>query len=143
MSGKNQFPKELNWQSTSPITGFLPLNNNTQGSGSVPSGVVTGTMSGTNTIYSQIVDVSRIDNSGLEINWTGNPVGTISFQGSVSGVNFYAVTDFNETLLQPAGSASGYLLNLNQWPWKYIMVQYTNTSGAGILTIFAQQKDLN
>lgn len=152
MSGKNQFPVSLGplgynlpgfgWQSTNPAIGFLPLNNNTVGVGSASSGVLDGVMSGTNTIYTQILDVSRMDNIGLEVNWTGAPTGTFSVMASDSGTNFHALT-FDPMLAQPAGAAGGYVVDLNQYPWKYLMLQYTNTSGSGILTVFGQLKDLN
>jgi hypothetical protein len=142
MSGKNQFPVTFQWQSTNPATGFLPLNLKTQAQGSVPSGVIAGTMSGTNTIYSQILDISRMDNQGLEVTWTGTPAGTFSVMVSNSGINFYALT-FNPVLTQPAGSAGGYAIDLNQLPFKYVMLQYTNISGTGTLTVYGQQKDLN
>lgn len=153
MSGKNQSPitlgpsstrnePGLSWQSASPAIGFLPLNNNTVGQGSVPSGVRNGTMSGTNTIYTQIIDVSRIDNMGLEVTWTGNPVGTITVNVSNSGISFYDLT-FDPALAQPSGSAGGYAINLNQLPFKYVMLKYVNTSGSGVLTVYGQIKDLN
>lgn len=140
MSGKNQYPTVLNWQSTNPVTGFLPLNNNTQGSGSVPSGVTAGAMTGTSTIYSQILDLSRMDNAGLEVSWTGTPVGSVAYSGSNSGSFFFPVT---LVTAQPAGSAGGFGVNLNQWPYKYILLQYTNVSGTGVLSVVGQFKDLN
>src|SRR5271165_3434178 len=151
MSGKNQSPITLgqlavgvppnspgmSWQATNPTIGFLPLNINSQSQGSPPSGVLLGAMSGTNTIYTQIVDVSRMDNCGLEVTWTGTPTGTFSVMVSNSGINFYSLT-FNPLLAQPSGSASGYAIDLNQLPFKYFMLQYTNTSGTGSLTVYAQ-----
>lgn len=142
MSGKNQYPTALNWQSTSPATGFLPLNNKTESQGSIPSGTLAGTMSSTNTIYTNILDLSRYDNSGLEVTWAGTPTGTISVMCSNSGINFYALT-FDPVLAQPAGSSGGYLINLNQLPFRYMFVQYVNSSGSGSITVYAQQKDLN
>jgi hypothetical protein len=159
MSGKNQTPITLgplaptisnlpfnspgmSWQSTNPATGFLPLGITAQGQGSPPSGLLDGPMSGTNTIYTQIVDVSRIDNCGLEVTWTGTPTGTFQVMVSNSGINFYALT-FNPALAQPSGSAGGYAVDLNQLPFKYFMLQYTNSSGSGVLTVYAQIKDLN
>lgn len=139
MSGKNQYPNTFNWQSTSPITGFLP--NHSQ-SGSIPSGVVSGTMTSTSTIYSQIMDISKMDNSGLEVTWTGTPTGTLSVLVSNSGANFYTLT-FSPALAQPAGSSGGYVINLNQVPFKYLLLQYTNASGSGTLTVYGQNKDLN
>jgi hypothetical protein len=142
MSGKNQYPLNFNWQSTSPVSGFLPTNSDTTNIGSKPSGVLAGSMSGTSTIYSQIVDISRMDNSGLEVTWTGNPTGNFQVMVSNSGVNFYALT-FSPALTQPSGTPDGYAVNLNQVPFKYLMLQYTNISGTGSLTIFGQMKDLN
>ena len=143
MGHKNLYSvnKGLSWQSTNPATGFLPLNANTQ-NGSIPSGVYTGTMASTNTIYSQILNITRMDNAGIEITWTGTPTGTIQIMCSNSGINFYALT-FSPLLNQPAGSGGGYLIDLNQVPFTYFMIQYTNTSGSGSLTAYAQLKDLN
>lgn len=138
MSGKNQHPVVFNWQATNPATTFLP--NSTQ-TGSAPSGVISGVMTGTNTIYSQIIDLSRMDNSGHELTWTGTPTGIIQVFCSNSGANFYALTIAG--LVSPVGSAGGYLLSLNQVPFKYLYFQYANTSGTGALTIYGQQKDLN
>lgn len=140
MGSKNQAPIVFNWQSTSPVTGFLPLKANQ--SGSVPSGTVNGAMASTNTIYSQIIDLSRMDNVGLEVTYTGTPTGTFQVMVSNSGINFYALT-FNPALAQPAGSAGGYAVNMNQLPFRYIMLQYTNTSGTGVLTVYGHQGDLN
>lgn len=140
MSAKNQYPDQANWQSTNPATGFLPLPVNQ--SSSKLSGITSGVMSGTSTIYSQIQDISRLDNKGLEVTWTGTPTGTFQVMVSNSGINFYALT-FNPALTQPAGSAGGYAIDLNQLPFKYIMLQYTNISGTGVLTVYGQSKDLN
>lgn len=142
MSGKNQAPVVFNWQSTNPQTGFLPVNNNTVNKGSTPSGVVNGTMTGTSTIYSQIVDVSKMDTIGLEVVWSGTPTGTLSVLVSNSGINWPSLT-FDPVLAQPAGSAGKYYVNIEQSGFKYIMLQYTNASGVGVLNVYGQVKDLN
>lgn len=139
MSGKNQFPYVFNWQSTNPVAGFLPTPYQT---GSKPSGTLLGTMASTNTIYSNILDISHYDNFGVEFNWTGTPTGTLSVLASNSGQNFYSIT-FSPSLISPAGSASGFLLNLNQFPWKYILLEYVNSSGSGSLSAYGQGKALN
>ena len=123
----------LNWVSLNPA----PFVANT-----APSGVLSGAMSGTNTVYTQIIDVTIKDNLGLELTWTGTPTGTIQIYASASGINFYPLT-FTPVLSQPAGSAGGYLIDLNQFPWKYIYVKYTNASGSGALTVYMTTKDLN
>lgn len=128
---RNSF--QFNWNTTTPVP-FIP---------NAPlSGVLSGVMSSTNTIYSNIQDLSNTDNQGLEITWTGTPTGTIQIMCSESGANFYALT-FNPTITQPAGSAGGYLINVNQVPWRYMMIQYTNSSGSGSLTTWIGSKDLN
>lgn len=139
MSGKNQYPFTLNWQSTNPQTSFLPQPQLYAG-GSQPSGVTSGTMSSTNTIYTNILCLERIDNVGLEVSWTGTPTGTLTYICSNSGKNFFPIT---LTTTQPSGSAGGFGVNLNQLPYKYFMVQYTNASGSGVLSITGQSKDLN
>lgn len=144
MSGKNQVPITLNWQSTNPATGFLPLNANTANGGSTPSKVPAGTMAATDTIYSQIMDVSRFDNIGLELVWSGTPTGAFQIMASVSGQNFTPLTFCSDFATdQPIGASGSLLVNLNNYPFRYFMVQYTNVSGAGSLTGSAQMKDLN
>ena len=133
MGDKKRNTFQFNWSATANI----PYSPN------VPrSGVTTGAMASTNTIYSNVVDISNTDNQGLEITWTGTPTGTISVMCSESGVNFYALT-FDPAITQPAGSAGGYLIDLNQVPWRYVMIQYTNASGTGSLFSYIGSKDLN
>lgn len=145
MSGKNQAPVPLNFQATDPRTGFLPVNANTVNKGSVPSGVLTGAMASTNTIYSQIIDISRMDVLAIELNWTGTPTGTFSFLVSNSAVNWPSIpiTAFTPAFVQPAGSAAFEGINLSGIGYKYFLLQYTNASGSGSLTAFGQVKDWN
>lgn len=128
---RNSF--QLNWNTTTPV----PFSPNTP-----LSDVLVGGMDNTDTIYSNIQDISNTDNQGLEITWTGDPTGTIEIMCSESGENFYALT-FNPALDQPNGSDGGYLINLNQVPWRYVMVVYTNASGTGSLSAWIGSKDLN
>jgi hypothetical protein len=139
MSGKKYFPIQLSFQSANPATGFLPQ---AKPYGSIPSGVYAGVMTGTNTIYSQIIDKQEYDNIGLELSWTGTPTGTIQIMASNSGINFYGLS-FSPLISQPAGSAGGYLISLNQHPWRYFMVQYTNTSGSGSFYTYGFFGDIN
>lgn len=133
MSGKSTFTVQLNWVATNPAP-YRAQN---------PwSGVTTGTMTGTNTIYTNIIDLTTKDNEGLEITWTGTPTGVISVLGSASGTTFYPLT-FSPSLTQPAGAAGGYLVSINQFPWRYLIIQYVNTSGTGTLSVYATAKDLN
>ncbi len=83
-----------------------------------------------------------MDNAGLEVTWTGTPTGVFEVQVSNSGISFYSLT-FDPVLGQPAGSSGGYAIDLNQLPFKYLLLKYTNASGSGTLTVYGQQKDLN
>lgn len=144
MSGKNQAPNTFNWQTTDPQLTLLPLNNNTYGIGSLPSGTLSGAMASTNVIYSNIIDVSRMDSVGIEVNWTGTPTGVLQVMCSNSGKsgNFFALT-FNPAFNQPAGGAGNEGLVLQQVPFKYLYLVYTNASGSGTLTAYGQVKDFN
>lgn len=101
-------------------------------------------MSATNTIYSNIVDVSKMDNIGLVVSWTGTPTGSITYYASNSGASgeFSALT-FGSAPGNPSGTTGIYNLNFQQFPYKYLYVKYINASGSGLLTITAQNKDLN
>jgi len=140
MSGKNQYPIVYNWQSNDPRIGFLPQPSNQ--SGTIPSGNPNGVMTGLNTIYSQIVETSRMDNVGLEVMWNGTAVGVFSILASCSGINWNALT-FNPVLAQPAGVMGGMGIDLNQYPFKFLLLQYVNASGVGVLNAYGQYKDLN
>jgi hypothetical protein len=130
---KNQFPNQFNWQTTTPV----PFKPNV-----ALSGVTAGVMSSTNTIYTNIVNVQNYDNSGLQLDWTGTPTGTISIMVSNSGAIFHALT-FVPALSQPAGSAGGMVIDLNQIPFTYLMIQYVNSSGTGSLTAYGQTKAMS
>jgi hypothetical protein len=145
MGHKNQAPIVLNFQSADPRTGFLPLNNKTANIGSIPSGVASGTMTGAAVLYSQILDVSRMDSLGLELDWTGTPTGTLALLASVSGASWADVTALFTTpaITNPAGGASTTLGGYKQYEYKYFLMKYTNASGAGSLTGYLQVKDLN
>jgi hypothetical protein len=83
-----------------------------------------------------------MDNVGLEVTFTGTPTGTFQVMVSNSGINFYALT-FNPALLQPSGSGLGYAVNISVLAFKYILLEYTNSSGSGNITVYGQMKDVN
>lgn len=90
------------------------------------------------------VNVQYLDNIGLELSWpsTGSPNGTITIEGSNSydaiknTGSFYSLT-FSPTLTQPAGSAGGYLVSLEQFPYAWLRVTYTRSSGGTGATLSA------
>ena len=99
-------------------------------------------MASTNTIYSQIIDISRMDNQGLEVAWQGTATGTIEDMDSKSGINLNELT-INTAIAQPSGTTGGMAIDLNQLPFKYMLLQYTNASGSGTLQVYGELKDLN
>ena len=133
MGQKKRNTYQLNWQATDPA----PFSPNTPA-----TGVLTGAMASTNTIYSNIQDISNADNVALEVTFTGTPTGVLSVKASESGNIFYSLT-FDPALAQPAGSAGGYMIDLNQCPFRYIHMEYVNSSGSGTLTVVCGSKDLN
>lgn len=116
----------------------IPANQGSPGLHIISAGVMTGTT----TITSATFLANNFDNIGLEVTWTGSAVGTISVLGSVSNTTFYPLT-FNPVLTQPAGTAGGYLIDLNQIPFPYLKVQYVNTSSTGVLNVWLSSKDVN
>jgi hypothetical protein len=102
-------------------------------------------MTGTAVRYSQILDVSRMDSLGLELDWTGTPVGAFVLYASVSGSSWYDVTALFLTpaIANPSGSNLGTLAGYKQYEYKYFLVKYTNASSTGTLSGYLQVKDLN
>lgn len=144
--GKSQFPATLSWQTTSPTIGFLPApgpNQSVAGNSPSPQPPLAGALASTSTIYTNILGIAQVDNSGLEVTWSGTPTGTLQVMVSNSGVAFYPLT-FNPALAQPAGSAGGYVIALEGVPFRYVFLQYTNSSGTGsILPVYTQNKANN
>lgn len=104
--------------------------------------IVDGVMTGLAVVTSAPSNVSYVDNIGLQISWTGNPTGDIEILGSIDGENFVPLT-FNPIVTQPSGTAGDTLIDLNQYPFPWIQVQYTNASGDGTLQVWISGKDLN
>lgn len=85
--------------------------------------------------------VSFLDNIGFQFIWTGTPAGTIQVMASIDGVIFDALV-FSPTISQPAGSSGHGLANVNQFPYKWIKVTYTASSGTGSLTVWLAAKEI-
>lgn len=101
-------------------------------------------MTGTATIQSPVSDVTNLDNIAYDVSWTGTAVGIISVMASLTGKpgTFKALT-FSPQLAQPSGADGGYLISLNQLPFDFVYVSYTNASGTGVLATSICAKDLN
>ncbi len=104
--------------------------------------ITDGVMTGTAVLTSEVFNIQNLDNVGLQVDWTGAAVGVIQVLASIDAVNYHAFT-FDPALAQPAGTAGGYMINLNQVPFPYVKVQYTNASSTGVLNVWLSAKELN
>lgn len=111
--------------------------------------VAAGDMSGS--ITSQAIYTQYQDNIGLQLSWTGAPVGAFAVQISMdhkeSLTSPHQVTvdgTWITLTLSPAITASGApdsaYIDLNQLSAPYVRVVYTPASGTGVLTAFASAK---
>jgi hypothetical protein len=111
-------------------------------------------MSGTSTITSLITSIQFLDDIGLELVWSGNPVG--NFQVLVSAdydpnenitgnwvpilftywTGSAFVTDYNI----PTDMGSPYYIDMSLLSAPFIKVTYTNTTGSGTLNGFLTAK---
>jgi hypothetical protein len=141
--GKSQYQQQLNWQTTDPRTSFMttPGGGLTASGNSPLSGITSGTMSGTNTIYSSIMGIKQVDNIGVTIGWSGTPTGTITYYVSSDGIQFDSLT--NSSLPNPSGSAAFYSYAIQIIPFQFFMIAYTNSTGTGALTGKVQFKSNN
>lgn len=100
------------------------------------------------TITSEPTNVEFLDNIGLQIAWTSaNAVGTITIQGSNTYVKSPAAgtwfdLTFSPSLTQPASNNGDYGISINQFPWAWLRVVYTRSSGTGTLTATLSAKEI-
>lgn len=99
-------------------------------------------VSSTNVYTTPVQAVANKDNVGLQIIFTGTMVGVLTVNCSIDNSHFTPLT-FTPALSQPTGSNLSYLIDLNQLPFPYFNVSYTNASGSGALAVFFSTKDLN
>lgn len=92
---------------------------------------------------SSVVEIRNQDNVGIQLTWTGTPVGTFAVQVSSDHLedlkgNVLTPGNWVSLPLSPAISASGSgdtaYIDLNQISAMYVRVVYTAGSGAGSLT---------
>jgi hypothetical protein len=116
---------------------FIQFNSAT-----LPNIVTPTTVTGTNTYNSAITDINQQHNVGLDVRFVGTMAGTLTVNCSNDGVVFTALT-FNPAITQPSGSSLNFLVNLNNLPFRYVQVSYTNSTGSGTLISYLTSKDLD
>jgi hypothetical protein len=89
-----------------------------------------GDASGTLTSYE--LDVLHLDDVGIQVKWTGVVDGTLSVQVSISGTDWSELD--NQTL---SSSTNPYVASYAVQPFSKFRVVFTNTSGTGTLTVWA------
>lgn len=103
--------------------------------------VLAQAVSSTNTYTSASTDLNQLHNVGLDVRFTGTMAGTFSVLCSNDNSVFTALT-FTPAITQPSGSNLNFLVDLNQVPFRYVKVQYVNSTGSGTWTSLLTAKDL-
>lgn len=98
-------------------------------------------VTGTNSYPSSSTDINQLHNVGLDVRFAGTMTGTLTVNCSNDNVVFTALT-FSPPLVQPTGSNLNILIDLNQVPFRYVQVSYTNATGSGTLTSLLSAKDI-
>lgn len=114
-------------------------------------------MTGTSVLLSQPTDISRKDNLAFQLQWSGNPTGTFQVQGSLdynpglpqsggaanAGVwTSVPVADGGGAPPQASGSSGQILMDLTEFAFPWIRIQYTNATGTGVLTGYVSGKSV-
>lgn len=103
--------------------------------------ITSGDMSAAS-ITSSISNIQHLDNIGIQLKWTGVPVGTFAIQVSVDYAQDFEgnVTNsgtWTSLSLSPSpvasGAADNAYVDLNQLSAPWLRVVYTKTSGTGTL----------
>lgn len=97
------------------------------------------------TLTSLVTNISNIDNVCIQLSWSGSPVGTFSFQGSLDyspgGAGHPVATAGTWVEFTTADCTDGaVLLDANQLSFPWVRVVYTKSSGTGALTAYISGK---
>lgn len=103
--------------------------------------ITNGDMSGN--ITSSITNIENCDNIGIQLVYTGTPVGTITVEVSnnykpVTVAGDWTALTFSEDI--DISGPGSLLININQVPYKYLRIVYTQGSSTGVLNSYLQMK---
>jgi hypothetical protein len=88
-------------------------------------------------VTSQVFSVEHTPIVGIQAVWNGSaPVGTLSLQGSIDGVNYFNI---GSPVAVSGNNGTAYLTDPNA-AYLYARLVYTRTSGSGDLDAFAEAK---
>lgn len=115
-----------------------------------PVHIITAQSLGTSTT-SAPVEVKLQDNIGVQLHWTGAPVGAFTFQvsmdyrqdqeGNVVNAGNWVTMPVSPAIAA-AGSADDAYVDLNQISAPYMRIVYTRTSGTGTLDAYVNGKGI-
>ena len=98
-----------------------------------------GAMTGTAVVTSKATSLRTLKLASYQAKWSGTPTGTFKVEASNdrdpdrnADANWVEVT-LDRPPANPAGSASGWLLDLTDLPFAWVRLVYTNASGTGTL----------
>lgn len=100
-------------------------------------------------ILSHAQEVLLQDNTGIQLIWTGSPVGVFSIQVSTSyqqtpNGNVLVPGTWSDlplsSVISAAGSADNAYIDINQLGANWYRIVYTRTSGTGSLDAYISQK---
>jgi hypothetical protein len=121
--------------------------------------VTSGDMS-TTSITSAVTNIQLLDNIGIQLNWSGSPVGSFAIQvsadyqqdaeGNVTStgnwvplvLTYWNGTTFITDTSVPSSVGSPIYLDLTQLSSAWIRVVYTKVSGTGTLNMFLTAKQI-
>lgn len=102
-------------------------------------------MSGTDTVYSKMWSVRGDGGFSMQARWTGTPTGTFTlWRSNVPRPNEASDTDWDAvpssevdfTGKQPAGSASGWTIDVSAGATAHYRFKYVNATGTGALVMY-------
>jgi hypothetical protein len=96
--------------------------------------IVDGAMTGTATVVSTPINVTRVDRFTIQARWSGTPNGAIKVQVSNDdGTGTLNWTDLPSSSVSITGAAGSTLYSVNNVAFVWVRLSYTNTSSTGTL----------
>lgn len=76
---------------------------------------------------------------GITMVFTGSPTGTFNVESSNDNTNWIDLP-FTEGVIAASGSGDSHALTLKEFPFDFVRVVYTFTSGTGVLNVIVKAK---
>lgn len=107
-------------------------------------------VSGAASVISSVAFISYVDGISIDLQWTGKITGSFSVEVSNTSAltksSAPVPTQWTQLPLAPipeaVGSWTGWYLNINQLSSAFLRVNYSNSTGSGVLTGYLVGKSL-